>query len=86
LLDVSVDIGNPTPSLVQKDAQEILEDLGLNIEVEEAFEKHLLQLYFAWQDPCLHVVHSEAFWKAKFQNQYEGLTSAYYSQALCNAM
>ncbi|KAJ6183931.1 hypothetical protein N7519_005232 [Penicillium mononematosum] len=86
LLDVSVDIGNPTPSLVQKDAQEILEDSGLNIEVEEAFEKHLLELYFAWQDPCLHVVHSEAFWKAKFQNQYEGLTSAYYSQALCNAM
>jgi hypothetical protein len=86
LLDVSDDIRNFTSSLFQKDAQDTLEDLGLNIEVEEAFEKHLLQLYFAWQDPCLHVVDSEAFWKAKNQNRYEGLTSAYYSQALCDAM
>lgn len=86
LLDVSVDTRHLTSSLFQKDAQEIIEDLDLNIEVEEAFEKHLLQLYFAWQDPCLHVVNSEAFWKAKFQNRYEGSTSAYYSQALCDAM
>lgn len=86
LLDVSIDVGHSTPPLIQKDAQEILENLDLNLEVEEGFEKHLLDLYFAWQDPCVHVIHSEAFWKAKFQNRYEGITSPYYSQALSDTM
>lgn len=86
LLDVSVSIDNPNSTFLQKDADEILEDLKLNLEVEEEFERHLLDLYFAWQDPCLHVVHSETFWKAKLQHRYEGFNSPYYSRALCDAM
>lgn len=86
LLDLSVSIGHSTPHFVQRDAQDTLNDLKLNIEVEEVFEKHLLELYFAWQDSCLHVVHSEIFWNAKQKNRKDGSTSPFFSRALCDAM
>ncbi|KAJ6059247.1 uncharacterized protein N7446_008830 [Penicillium canescens] len=83
LLDALVSIGNPNSTSVQKDMQDTLENLKLDMQVEEAFEKHLLELYFAWQDPCLHVVNIEAFWKARLQNRYEDSNSQYYSRSLC---
>ncbi|KAJ6071131.1 hypothetical protein N7499_009145 [Penicillium canescens] len=86
LLDALVSIGNPNSTSVQKDMQDTLENLKLDMQVEEAFEKHLLELYFAWQDPCLHVVNIEAFWKARLQNRYEDSNSQYYSRSLCDAM
>lgn len=84
LLDALVDV--TPPIAVQKDASELLEHAQLDKELDETFETHLLELYFAWQDPCLHVVDAETFWRSRAQSRYEGIATPYYSRTLSDAM
>ncbi|KAI9035934.1 Zn(II)2Cys6 transcription factor [Aspergillus affinis] len=84
LLDALVDITPPIP--VHKDASELLENAGLDKEIDEIFERHLLELFFAWQDPCLHVVDADTFWRSRAQSKYEDIATPYYSPTLLHAM
>lgn len=84
LLDALVDLTPPVA--VAKDASELLESAKLDKEIDEAFERHLLELFFAWQDPCLHVVDAETFWRARAQSRYEGIATPYFSGTLSDAM
>ncbi|PLB47595.1 fungal-specific transcription factor [Aspergillus steynii IBT 23096] len=84
LLDALVDVTPPIS--VTKDASELLESASLDREIDEIFEKHLLELFFAWQDPCLHVVDAETFWRSRAQSKYEGIATSYYSRTLVDAM
>lgn len=36
-----------------------MENSDIDFTIDESFERHLLQLYFAWHDPRLHVVNEE---------------------------
>lgn len=54
-------------------------------EVPTALERHLLDLYFSWQDPSFHVVDRSIYEEAKAKcNNLEA--TPFYSEALRNAM
>ncbi|OJZ85522.1 hypothetical protein ASPFODRAFT_82537 [Aspergillus luchuensis CBS 106.47] len=84
LLDALVDV--TPPIAIPRDAPELLENAKLNQNVDEAFEKHLIELFFAWQDPSLHVIDAESFWRSRTQSREEGLVTPYYSRALSDAI
>lgn len=86
LLDILVDIAPSTPASIQKSTQETLDNADLGSTVDESFEKHILQLYFAWHDPCLHVVSEEIFWRSRTRKIHDGVDTPYYSRALVDAM
>jgi len=86
LLDVLVDVAPSSPVSIQRNTQEILDNAELGLEVEESFEKHLLQLYFTWHDPSMHAVSEEVFWRSRAQKKYDGVDTPYYSRALSDAM
>ncbi|KAJ5285519.1 hypothetical protein N7524_000825 [Penicillium chrysogenum] len=54
-------------------------------QVPLSLEEHLLNLYFAWQDPSFHVVDRELFEKGKAAWNGKEETP-FYSEALCYAM
>ncbi|KAL0255058.1 hypothetical protein SLS55_009585 [Diplodia seriata] len=70
---------------VRNDGQDYLNRLGLAKEVPQALEDHLVSLYFAWQDPALHVVTRDMFEAAKASWKQLNDTP-YYSEALQNAI
>jgi hypothetical protein len=86
LLDVLVEVAPASPVSITRGTQETLENAGLALDVDEPFEKHLLQLYFTWHDPCMHAVSEDVFWRSRAQKMYEGVDTPYYSRALSDAM
>lgn len=62
-----------------------LDDTDYDRQVPLSLEEHLLNLYFAWQDPSFHVVDRELFEKGK--TAWGGKEETpFYSEALCYAM
>ncbi|PYH77042.1 hypothetical protein BO82DRAFT_345728 [Aspergillus uvarum CBS 121591] len=86
LLNILVGVAPPCSTNAQKGAHESLKSAELDVPVDETFEQHLLKLYFTWQDPCLHVVDEQVFWRSRAQNLYDDLDTPYYSDTLVNAM
>ena len=84
LLDALVDVTPPVA--IARDAPELLENAQLDHEIDAGFERHLLELFFTWQDPSLHIIDAESFWRARAQSQDESLVTPYYSRALSDAM
>ncbi|KAH7116383.1 hypothetical protein EDB81DRAFT_767405 [Dactylonectria macrodidyma] len=70
---------------VRNDGMKYLDLVGLGKRVPSEIEEHLTSLYFAWQDPCSHVVDRTIFGDAKVQWQ-SGQDTPYYSEALTSAM
>ncbi|KAJ4371272.1 hypothetical protein N0V83_004489 [Neocucurbitaria cava] len=50
---------------IRIDGQERLKHLGLDAEVPQDLDDHLINLYFTWQDPALHVVDRPIFEAAR---------------------
>ncbi|CAG9953093.1 unnamed protein product, partial [Clonostachys rosea f. rosea IK726] len=71
---------------VRYDGSDYLERLGLEKEVPTELERHLSDLYFAWQDPSLHVVDQTMYAEAKRRWREEEEETPYYSESLCNAI
>lgn len=70
---------------VRNDGAEHLDRLGINKTVPPEIEKHLMNLYFTWQDPSFHVVDRKMFEEARMK--WDGAEdTSYYSEALRNAM
>ncbi|RAH46698.1 uncharacterized protein BO95DRAFT_360903 [Aspergillus brunneoviolaceus CBS 621.78] len=86
LLDILVGVTPPCSTNAQKGAHEVLKSAELDAPVDETFEQHLLKLYFTWQDPCLHVVDEQVFWRSRAHNLDDDLDTPYYSFTLVNAM
>ncbi|PYI35654.1 hypothetical protein BP00DRAFT_477712 [Aspergillus indologenus CBS 114.80] len=86
LLDILVGVAPPCSPNAQKGAHEVLKSAELDVPVDESFEEHLLKLYFTWQDPCLHAVDEQVFWRSRAQNLYDDLDTPYYSHTLVNVM
>ncbi|KAJ4250906.1 hypothetical protein NW762_011556 [Fusarium torreyae] len=70
---------------IRNDGTELLERLGLHKPIPAALKEHLIQLYFAWQDPILHIVNQHMFFLAKSRWE-DGEESPYYSESLENAL
>ncbi|KAI0423540.1 fungal-specific transcription factor domain-containing protein [Xylaria sp. FL1042] len=70
---------------VRSDGQDCLDRLGIGAAVPPDIEEHLANLYFAWQDPAIHVVNRSVYEEAKDQWQ-DGEETPYYSLALMNSI
>jgi hypothetical protein len=68
------------------DAQAVLDKSGVGAHVTEELEDHLIKLYFAWEDPSLHIAREEIYFqeRAKWKIGIRG--SPFYSEVLTNAM
>ncbi|KAH6971311.1 fungal-specific transcription factor domain-containing protein [Ilyonectria destructans] len=71
---------------IRSDGQEYLDHLDIGKEVPMQLEDHLENLYFAWQDPALHVVDRATFEEAKINWRLNQKDTPYYSEALQNSM
>jgi hypothetical protein len=80
LADVPVSVKTQTRRTVDD-----LDDADYDSQVPLSLEEHLLNLYFAWQDPSFHVVDRELFEKGKAAWNGKEETP-FYSEALCYAM
>ncbi|KAI0974639.1 fungal-specific transcription factor domain-containing protein [Xylaria arbuscula] len=70
---------------VRSDGQDCLDRLGIGVAVPPDIEEHLANLYFAWQDPAIHVVTRSVYEEAK-DKWHDGEDTPYYSLGLMNAI
>ena len=70
---------------VHNNVSRCLDQLGTSAEVPASLEDHLINLYFSWQDPFVHVVNRRVYEEAKAKWLGMGDTP-FYSEALRNAM
>lgn len=59
---------------------------GLDHPIAPDVERHLAELYFAWEDPAIHVVDEEVFFLEKQKWKSGHTNTPYYSETLNNAM
>ncbi|KAK7420912.1 hypothetical protein QQX98_002476 [Neonectria punicea] len=86
LLDVASSDLEDVRRTVLNDGLFHLRRLGLDKQVPPAVEEHLVNLYFTWQDPSNHIVDRDMYDNARVQRYDPDHDSAYYSEALRNAM
>lgn len=78
---------NPSSFLESmQDVQMILDGAGVGISVSMELENHLLRLYFAWEDPSIHVVDETVFYRERANFRSNNETRGMYSETLMNAM
>ena len=73
-------------SSLQKEGEILLRNRGLGQYVDRKFEDHLLKLYFCWEDPSIHVMDEELFFREREKCKATHETSYLYSEVLVNAM
>lgn len=71
---------------IRNDGAEHLHRLGISKAVPHDIERHLMSLYFTWQDPSFHVVDRAMFEEATVAWCERMEDTSYYSEALRNAM
>ncbi|KAI8230567.1 hypothetical protein K4K55_006548 [Colletotrichum sp. SAR 10_96] len=71
---------------VRNDGQEHLDMMGYGKTIPPDLEEHLINLYFAWQDPFSHIVDRTLYEDAKYKWLEREEDTPYYSEALRNAM
>ncbi|KAF2649614.1 hypothetical protein K491DRAFT_610426 [Lophiostoma macrostomum CBS 122681] len=70
-----------------EEIQATLEAVGVGQHVDAEFEQHLIKLYFCWEDPSIHLVQEDVFYRERRRCKAEGIgTSKFYSEVLVNAM
>jgi hypothetical protein len=87
LLKVSLDATQgPEIRSIRKHGQEVLDRAKVGASINQELEDHVINLYFAWQDPSYHVVDRQMFEDAR-NSWFNGAdNSPYYSEVLKNAM
>ncbi|KAI5927625.1 fungal-specific transcription factor domain-containing protein [Camillea tinctor] len=71
---------------IRNDGQDCLDRLGIGRDVPPELEEHLVNLYFAWQDPTMHVVDRKLYEEAKIRWGDKDEDTSYYSEALRNSI
>lgn len=66
--------------------QGILQAAHVDDFVDPDLEEHLIKLYFCWEDPSIHFVREDVFYRERQRCKSEGGTSKLYSEVLVNAM
>ena len=73
-------------SSLQNEGSNLLKSRGLDQYVDREFEDHLLKLYFCWEDPSIHVMDEELFFREREKCKSPHETSYLYSEVVVNAM
>lgn len=76
----------PGPKHTSNTPQTALEHAGVGQVVDDKLISHLINLYFTWQNPSLHVVDRAAFEAAREKRLAEQIGNGFYSEFLVNAM
>ncbi|KAH8691360.1 fungal-specific transcription factor domain-containing protein [Talaromyces proteolyticus] len=71
---------------VRKDGLNVLGRLGIDKEVPQELEDHLINLFFTWHNPSFYVVDRDMYIRARKKWRIDMEDSPYYSEALTNAM
>jgi hypothetical protein len=66
--------------------QVILLAAGVGQVVDTELEEHLIRLYFCWEDPSIHLVQEDVFYRERRKCKSGNGTSKLYSEVLVNAM
>ncbi|RVX74851.1 hypothetical protein B0A52_01128 [Exophiala mesophila] len=69
-----------------EDGAALLQSGGVGHLVSEELEDHLLQLYLCWEDPSIHVIDEDIFWRERRNCKATNTISSMYSEVLTNAM
>lgn len=69
-----------------EDGAALLQGAGVGHLVSEELEDHLLQLYLCWEDPSIHVIDEDVFWRERRNCKATNSVSSMYSEVLTNAM
>lgn len=69
-----------------QDPQAVLDRAGVGDVIDAELESHLLRLYFAWEDPSIHVVDEAVFYRDRAKCKIHNTSSDFYSETLTNAM
>ncbi|CVL06386.1 uncharacterized protein FMAN_03715 [Fusarium mangiferae] len=78
-------LSSPSFRRVSIEGMDVLRRLGLDLDVSSDLETHLAGLYFAWEDPAIHVVDEDVFFAEKRRCRLQEISSPYYSETLNNA-
>ncbi|KUL85785.1 hypothetical protein ZTR_07393 [Talaromyces verruculosus] len=70
----------------QQRQEDILRAYGVDYEVDEELENHLVNLYFSWEDPNIPVVDQHVYFEEKKRCRSAKTKSRKYSEVLTNAM
>jgi hypothetical protein len=68
------------------DIQSTLDAAGVGQSVDPELEEHLIKLYFCWEDPSIHLVQEETFYRERQKCKAGIGPSKFYSEVLVNAM
>jgi hypothetical protein len=71
---------------VTEEGQLALQRAGVGQHVDPEIESHLTRLYFAWEDPAIHVVDEEMYYTEKNNWSLGATGTPFYSETLNNAM
>lgn len=69
-----------------QNGEEMLRRTDVGHFVDTDLEDHLLKLYFCWEDPSIHVVDEDVFWRERNKCRASNQVSYVYSEVLTNAM
>jgi hypothetical protein len=71
---------------VRTEGELALQRAGLGQEISVEFEQHLEKLYFTWEDPAIHVVDKDMYYREqeRYVNGEDG--TSFYSETLKNAI
>ncbi|KAL5117988.1 hypothetical protein ACEQ8H_004133 [Pleosporales sp. CAS-2024a] len=68
------------------EVQAVLQAAGVGQIVDAELEEHLIHLYFCWEDPSIHLVQEEIFYRERERCKSGYGTSKLYSEVLVNSM
>jgi hypothetical protein len=68
------------------EVQAVLQAAGVGQIVDGELEGHLIRLYFCWEDPSIHLVQEEVFYRERERCKSGYGTSKLYSEVLVNSM
>lgn len=64
----------------------ILKRAGVGQYVDLELEDHLVKLYFTWEDPSIHIIDEEVYFRERARWKDKRQPSPFYSEVLTNAM
>lgn len=79
-------ISRGTIRSVSEEGQTAMEKAGVGHTVAPDIELHLIKLYFAWEDPSIHVVDEDLFYNEKNKWSLGVKDTPFYSETLNNAI
>lgn len=69
-----------------EEVQAVLDAASCGHTVDAELEEHLIRLYFCWEDPSIHLVQEEVFYRERRKCKFGLGTSKLYSEVLVNSM